>query len=307
MKTVVVKAPASTANLGPGFDCLALAANLHNTLEMSPAERGVRVAIEGEGAGSLPRGARNLMVRAARRVFDTVGRAPGGLSLRVKNEIPLGSGLGSSAAAIVAGLLAANTMAKGKLSREDLLRLAYAMEGHPDNAAAALYGGLNLVSTVSGTPVARQVSIAKLKLIVALPHVSISTKQMRRALPRRVPLGDAIFNVGRALLTVEALRSGDYTLLEMAMADRLHQRYRLRFIPAGEAAMAAARKAGAAAVALSGAGPSLVAFAPDRHERIARAMARTFKGAGLTVRTFVLEIQNQGAQVLQPKEGVSWR
>jgi len=307
MKAVVVKAPASTANLGPGFDCLGLAVNLHNTLEMSPAERGVQVEIEGEGAGSLPRGARNLMVRAARRVFDLVGRSPGGLSLRVKNEIPLGSGLGSSAASIVAGLLAANTMTKGKLSREDLLRLAHSMEGHPDNAAASLFGGLNLVSTVSGTPVARQVPIAKLKLIVALPQVSISTQQMRRALPRRVPLGDAVFNVGRALFTVEALRAGDYKLLEMAMADRLHQRHRLRFIPAGEAAMTAARKAGAAAVAVSGAGPSLVAFAPDRHERIARAMARTFKGAGLKARTFLLDIETDGARILQPKEGASSR
>lgn len=298
MKSVVVQAPASTANLGPGFDCLGLAVNLHNTLEMRPAERGVAIEIEGEGAGSLPRGARNLMVRAARRVFDSVGRAPAGLSLRVTNEVPLSSGLGSSAAAIVAGLLAANTMIKGKLSREDLLRLAHGMEGHPDNAAAAVFGGLNLVSTVSGAPVSRRVSVPKLKVVVALPQVSLSTQKMRRALPRRVPLSDAVFNVGHALLTVEALRAGDYQLLEAAMGDRLHQRYRLRFLPAGEAAMAAGRKAGAAAVALSGAGPSLVAFAPDRHQRIARAMARVFKKAGLQVRTYVLDVENQGARVL---------
>jgi homoserine kinase len=181
------------------------------------------------------------------------------------------------------------------------------MEGHPDNAAASLFGGLNLVTTVSGKPIARQVPVAELKLIVALPRVSISTRQMRRALPRRVSLGDAVFNVGRALLTVEALRAGDYELLEIAMVDRLHQRHRLRFIPAGEAAMTAARKAGAAAVALSGAGPSLVAFAADRHERIAKAMARTFKGAGLEVRTFILDIETEGARVLQPKEGASSR
>jgi len=307
MNPVVVKAPASTANLGPGFDCLGLAVSLHNTLEMIPTERGVQIEIQGEGAGSLPRGARNLMVRAARHVFDSVGRAPGGLILKVTNGIPLSSGLGSSAAAIVAGLLAANTMTKNRLSPEDLLRLAQGMEGHPDNAAASLFGGLNLVTTVSGKPVARQVPIAELKIILALPRVSISTRQMRRALPRRVSLGDAVFNMGRALLTVEALRAGDYELLEIAMADRLHQRHRLRFIPAGEAAMTAARKAGAAAVALSGAGPSLVAFAPDHHERIARAMARTFRGAGLEVRTFVLDIETEGARVVQPKEGASSR
>lgn len=307
MKPVVVKAPASTANLGPGFDSLGLALALHNTLEMTPTARGTEVEIEGEGAGTLPRGARNLMVRAARRVFDSVGRSPGGLSLRVVNEIPLSSGLGSSAAATVAGLLAADAMTEANLSREELLRLAHGMEGHADNAAASLFGGLNLVSTVSDAPVALQVSIASLKLVVALPKVSLSTQEMRRALPRRVPLGDAVFNIGHALFTVEALRAGNYRLLEIAMADRLHQRHRLRFIPAGEAAMNAARKAGAAAVALSGAGPSLVAFAPDHHQRIVRAMTRSFRGAGLAVRTFVLNIDADGARVLQPKAGASSR
>ena len=307
MRPAVVRAPASTANLGPGFDCLGLALNLHNTLEMSSIERGIQIEIEGEGAGTLPRGARNLMVRAARRVFDSVGRAPKGLFLKVTNEIPLSSGLGSSAAAVVAGLVAANTMIKNKLSPADLLRLAQDMEGHSDNAAAALFGGLNVVTTISGQPVARQVAVAGLKLVVALPQVTISTRQMRQALPRRVPLGDAVFNVGRALLTVEALRTGDYDLLGIAMADRLHQRHRLRFIPAGEAAMTAARKAGAAAVALSGAGPSLVAFAPDRHQRIAKAMTRTFKSAGLNVRTFVLDIEAEGARAVQPNEGASAR
>jgi homoserine kinase len=307
MKAVVVKAPASTANLGPGFDCLGLALNLCNTLEMSPAEQGVQVAIDGEGAETLPRGARNLMVRAARRVFNSVGRSPHGLCLRVKNEIPLSSGLGSSAASIVAGMVAANAMADGKLSREELLRLAAEMEGHPDNAAASLYGGLNLVTTVSGTPLARQAQVADFKLVVALPQVQISTKAMRRVLPRQVPLRDAVFNVGRALLTVEALRNADFQLLEVAMVDRLHQTQRLRFIPGGEAAMTAARKAGASAVALSGAGPALVAFAPDRHERIARAMARTFKGAGLEVATYILEIDRQGARLPHPKGGASSR
>jgi homoserine kinase len=294
MKPVLVTAPASIANLGPGFDCLGLAVDLCNTVKMSPADQGVSVAIDGEGSGSLPRGSRNLMVRAARRVFDLVGKAPRGLSLEVTNRIPLGSGLGSSAAAVVA-------------SREDLLRLAYNMEGHPDNAAASLNGGLNLVSTGSGTPVARQAPVADFRLIVALPLVQISTKEMRRALPRRVPLRDAVFNLGRALLTVEALRAGDYELLGLAMADRLHQTHRLRFIPGGEAAMAAARKAGAAGVALSGAGPAVVAFAPDRHERIARAMARTFKGAGLKVKTFVLKIDRHGSQSIQPKDKASSR
>jgi homoserine kinase len=307
MKPVLVTAPASIANLGPGFDCLGLAVDLCNTVKMSPADQGVSVAIDGEGSGSLPRGSRNLMVRAARRVFDLVGKAPRGLSLEVTNRIPLGSGLGSSAAAVVAGMTAANVMINGKLSREDLLRLAYNMEGHPDNAAASLNGGLNLVSTGSGTPVARQAPVADFRLIVALPLVQISTKEMRRALPRRVPLRDAVFNLGRALLTVEALRAGDYELLGLAMADRLHQTHRLRFIPGGEAAMAAARKAGAAGVALSGAGPAVVAFAPDRHERIARAMARTFKGAGLKVKTFVLKIDRHGSRSIQPKDKASSR
>ena len=234
MKPVVVKAPASTANLGPGFDCLGLAVNLHDTLEMSPAERGVQVEIEGEGAESLPRGARNLMVRAARRVFDSVGRAPGGLSLRVKNEIPLGSGLGSSAAAIVAGLLAANTMTKGKLSREDLLRLAHGMEGHPDNAAASLFGGLNLVSTVSGMPVARQVPIAKLKLIVALPtrfhfHATDAARApspsstRRRSFQRRAR---SLHGGGTSRGRLQATRDGDGGSAAPTPPLAIHSRWR---------------------------------------------------------------------------------
>jgi len=307
MKPVIASAPASSANLGPGFDCLGLAVNLCNTVKMSPAKEGVRVEIEGEGSASLSRGARNLMVRAARRVFDLVGKTPSGISLEVTNQIPLGSGLGSSAAAVVAAMAAANAMTGGKLKQEDLLQLAFSMEGHPDNAAASLFGGLNLVSVGSGTAIARQVRVADFKLVVALPLVQISTKEMRRALPRRVPLRDAVFNLGRALFTVEALRTGDYALLELAMADRLHQSYRLRFIPGGEAAMSAARKAGAAAVAISGSGPAIVAFAPDRHERIARAMTRTFKGAGLKVKTFILDIDRQGTRVQQSKESAGAR
>lgn len=297
MKSVSLTVPASTANLGPGFDCLGLALDLRNTVEMEPAERGTTVEIEGEGSESLPRGSRNLMVKAARRVFELIGRKPPGLRIKAKNQIPLSSGLGSSAAAVVAGLVAADAMARGKLPRQEILQLAYAMEGHPDNAAASLHGGLNLVSTGSGKPLARQVPVSNLKVIVALPKVQLATAAMRRALPRRVPLRDAVFNIGRALLTVEALRCGDYKLLESVLADRLHQAHRLRFIPAGEAAMAAARKAGAAAVALSGAGPSIVAFAPSRHQRIARAMARTFEGARLAVKTFILDIDQRGVDI----------
>ncbi len=163
----------------------------------------------------------------------------------------------------------------------------------------------SILCVVDGGKGIRKALVDVLGDLAVIQRCQIHKLRNLRSYPRRVPLGDAVFNVGRALFTVEALRAGDYKLLEMAMADRLHQRHRLRFIPAGEAAMTAARKAGAAAVALSGAGPSLVAFAPDRHERIARAMARTLKGAGLKVRTFVLDIETEGARVLQPKEGAS--
>ncbi len=301
MKKITVSTPASTANLGAGFDCLALALNLRNVVELwdTGVDTGLEVTAEGEGATRVPLDSRNLIYRAAERVFEHVGRGPvGRLRLRAVNGIPLGSGMGSSAATVVGGLAAANALVEGGLTNEQLLAMAHELEGHPDNAAAALYGGLTLVSGAGGGELrVRSLAVPPREVVLALPDVRLSTAEARAALPAQVPLTDAVFNIGHALFTVQALTSGDDDLLRWALDDRLHQPYRQKLVPGYAAVVAAAIAAGATAVALSGAGPSLVAFAPAGHAAIADAMRAAFAGVGLAARTFVLAVDPRGAEV----------
>ncbi|MDW8328091.1 MAG: homoserine kinase [Anaerolineales bacterium] len=297
MKKASVTVPASTANLGAGFDCLALALGLRNTVELYETKQGLEIDVEGEGAERVAADTTNLTYRAAQAVFEKTGYRPPGLRLHAVNGIPVGSGLGSSSAAIVGGLAAANALVGGRLSRQELLRLATEIEGHPDNVAAAIFGGLTLVSASGEELLVKSLPVPPLKVVIALPDLRLSTAQARAALPQHVPLEDAVFNIGHAVFTVQALTAGDFELLRRAMNDRLHQPYRKRLIPGYDAVAAEARKAGAVAVALSGAGPSLVAFAPGKHGEIADAMKAAFEAHGLPCRTFILPVDRQGVQV----------
>lgn len=297
MRKALVTVPASTANLGAGFDCLGLALGLRNTVELWEVKQGLEIDVEGEGEERVPLDSTNLVVRAAEKVFEKVGKRPTGLRVHEVNAIPLGSGMGSSAATVVGGLAAANALVDGSLSRHDLLRLAYEMEGHADNAAAALFGGLALVSANADELLARSLTIAPMRVVIVLPEMRLSTAEARAALPEQVSLKDAVFSLGHALFTVQALTSGDADLLRWAVADRLHQPYRRKLIPGYEAVAAEARKAGALAVALSGSGPSLVAFASEKHWEIANAMKAAFEVNRLACRTFVLPVDQQGVQI----------
>lgn len=306
-----VSVPASTANLGAGFDCLALALELRNTVELAEADGPARLVVEaaGEGAGRVPLNERNLIARAAERVFALTGRRPAGcLMLRTYSAIPLGSGLGSSAAAVVGGLAAANALVAGGLAAPDLLREALALEGHADNAAAALLGGLVLVSAGPSEVVTRRVPLAlpanhPWRVVVALPDVHLPTAQARAALPTHVLLSDAVFNLGRALFTVQALAEADEPLLRWAVADRLHQPYREHLIPGYQAVESAARDAGAAAVALSGAGPSLLAFTFGDPQPVAAAMCAAFAEHGRACRVFALGVAERGTVVESSADG----
>ena len=295
MSSFQVQIPASAANLGPGFDSMALALNLHNELAVEIIEQGLEIEVEGEGEARLPSDASNMIARAAYRLFRTVGASAPGMRIRAKNRIPLGSGLGSSSAAIVGGLLVADSIAESGLSHQQLLEIAWEMEGHADNAAAAMYGGLIIVGQSSNRLIARQIPVAPMPVAVVTPGIDLPTRKMRRAIPRNVTLHDAALNLGRMGLMVEALRLGDFELMAQASKDRLHEPYRMPLIPGCAEARAAGIEAGAAAVTLAGAGPSLIAFAPDHLEDIAEAMAMTFADHGLDVRSFVLEPEPQGA------------
>jgi homoserine kinase len=292
---VIVRVPATTANLGPGFDCLGLALGLYNevSVEYSPV---TTVAIEGEGEEQLPRDDHNLVVRAAHYLGEQLGIPIESLHVRQKNQIPVGSGLGSSAAAVVAGLLAADRLLAQNLPQEKLLAMATELEGHADNAAAALFGGLVLTYESNGYLLVEQIPLPGLHAVVILPAFDLPTRKARAVLPGKVPLRDASFNAGRTALLVWALSQGKQEALRLAMEDRLHQPYRLPLIPGMEEAFAAARAAGAA-VALSGAGPSLIAICDRDHEELVEVLASVFARAGLTSRHWILPMVNEGAQV----------
>lgn len=300
LASVTVSAPASTSNLGPGFDCLGLALDLRNelTLELHDARGPVLVEIEGEGARSLPRGERNLIARAARLVLPR--RLPGRLVFKARNRIPLARGLGSSAAAAVAGLWAGAHLF-GRLSRseDELERLAVALEGHPDNVAPCVHGGLTASLVEDGRARAIRLNLhPSLSTVVCAPAFELSTRKARAALPKKVPLADAVFNASRALLLARALETGRTTRLAALMEDRLHQPYRARLVPGLHEALAAAVKAGAAGAALSGSGPSVFAFVESgRGPRVGAAMARAFAKRRISARWLALDVDNQGVRV----------
>lgn len=293
---LIIKIPATSANLGPGFDALGLALDLWNESTVELADD-FSVYVEGEGTGKLAQGRNNLIVRAAHKFAERVGKELHPFILRCNNHIPLGSGMGSSAAATLTGLLAANALSDAKRSHDEILTLAAELEGHPDNVAPALLGGLVVSTMHEGKVFARKLPVAPLHVTVVLPDFHFPTKAARNSLPKQVDIKDAVHNIGRAMLVTEAFRTGDLRLLGEAMTDKLHQPYRLKLIPGAASAMDAARDAGAAAVALSGAGPSLIAFSSKTETDIGESMKRAFQSAGLHARSFALKVCNDGVVV----------
>ena len=308
MSEVIVHVPATTANLGPGFDCLAMALDLWNEVSFSVSGTGIQIEIEGFGKETLPVDGSNLIVQSAQRTFQLLGcESPTGLSILCENQIPLGSGLGSSAAAVLAGVLGANELCGAPLSQVDVLNLAVEIEGHPDNAAAALFGGLVIVGNNGEKLVTRPVGLPRvggeiLQTAVVFPDFKLSTHDARMALPTQVAFTDAVFNIGMNALVVQALIEGDLVLLGDVMQDRLHQPYRLKLIPGAEAAIRAARVNGAAAAALSGAGPSVIAFGLEDMQVVADAMMKEFRKAGLESQSFCLPVSEAGAWVERVEE-----
>jgi homoserine kinase len=273
-----------------------MALELRNELELQLAE-GFEVQSEGEGSGRLPSDERNMIVRAVRRLYQRIGRDLPGLRVRATNRIPLAAGLGSSAATVVGALAGAARLAEATLSEAELLELAVGLEGHADNAAASLLGGLVLVAPGPEGAQTRRVTIPPRRVVVVTPDFGLSTAEMREALPRTVPLADAVFNMGRALLVVEALREGDDALLERVLGDRLHQAHRGARIAGYAPVVEAAHAAGALGVTISGAGPSLLAFCTSSHESVGNAMVEAWGAAGVSACSRVLDVSSRGVSV----------
>ncbi len=300
-KSVWVKIPASTSNLGPGFDVLGLALDLHNELRVSvePQLEGIEILVEGEGADSLPRDERNVAWQAMKEVLEKAGLPLAGYRISLMNRIPLARGLGSSAAARLAGILAGNALAKNAFSRERLLDLATRMEGHPDNVVPCLVGGLCISAYIENrVQYIRLDPPTGLQAVVCVPEFELATQAARAVLPREVSRHDAVFNVSRVALFLGALANKDYSFLRAAMEDRLHQNYRKNLVPGFDRVVENALQAGAFGVALSGAGPSMFAFAPKaKAKAVGRAMEKGFMSANFKSRSSVLPFNKKGSQV----------
>jgi homoserine kinase len=306
-RSVTVEVPATTANLGAGYDALAMALDLVNRVTVELLERpGVELTVEGEGAGTLVGDGHNRFVVALETgVRWALGERPEGIGWRVtmKNAIPLARGLGSSAAATVAGLVAADAFTE-KLDDRRLLALACEIEGHPDNAAAALLGGFVVVTMVEGRPEAIRFDVPRaLRAVVFIPQRSLATSAMRASLPHGVPHRDAVFNVGRAALTVAGIASGHYEVLRAGTEDRLHEPYRAAAYPELPHLVRAARDAGALGACLSGAGSSVIAFG-DSMSRLAD-IQQAFAGAAadqeISGAIEILAPRNAGAFVVEAR------
>jgi homoserine kinase len=258
--SVTVRVPATAANLGPGFDALALALDLWNEVVVDTEAVQPAVTVSGEGVGELPQDATNLVFRSMAYLAREAGGSLPPFALRCTNRIPLERGLGSSAAAVVAGLVAADRLLRSGLGEDGLLEMAVDLEGHPDNVAACLRGGLVIAYLSRGGWQAERLDPhPSLRPVLLVPeHERLATADARRALPRQVPMADAAFNVGRASLAVIAL-TDRLDLLTTALEDRLHQPRRLPLVPAARAVFEEFRQAGIP-VCVAGAGPSLLAF-----------------------------------------------
>lgn len=295
---ITVNVPATTANLGPGFDCLGLALDWWNTITVEPA-RTFQVILKGDSAG-LSADETNMVVEHMRIFYQHIGAPMPTLRVTMTNRIPIGKGFGSSAAALVGGLVAGNAIAGTPLTAQELLELANELEGHPDNVSAAIFGGFT-ISVFDGHRVvcATIEPSQKWRAVVYIPDHALSTKTARGVVPVQVSRSDAVFNIGRAALVAYAFTTGRAGFLPIATQDRLHQPYRVPLVRGMPEMLDAVCAAGAQGAALSGAGPSLIAFATSTTQaaHIRKAFTDTAKKLKLTGETAILKLSDRGAYV----------
>ena len=299
-RQVTVRVPATTANLGPAFDCMGMALRIHNEIHVRlDGVPNPTIRIAGEGEDSLPQDASNLVYRAYSRLLQETGRSLPFPVITCQNEIPLERGLGSSAAAIVGGLVAANHLAGSPLTPQEILPLAAELEGHPDNVAPALLGGIRIVVNGPKSLIATPVPLPpNLRVVLFIPEVSISTADARAVMPATVSLQDALFNVGRTALLVNALATGRLEDLKAATQDRLHQPYRNHLLPAMRLIIQEALKGGALGAFVSGSGSTVLALAQGREMSVAYEMAEMARKTNVPGRAIITFPSETGAHVV---------
>ena len=304
MTLIRVKAPATTANMGPGYDCLGLALDVWNTLEIEVLKGGEPVVeVTGEGADELGTGRDNLIYRAMEFLFQDVGEDMPAVRINCDNAIPIARGMGSSAAAIAGGLVAANYLCSQEYTANDLLEMAATIEGHPDNVAAAVLGGMQLVIMDQTDEGNRLYTVPlnvppELHAVVFVPQVRISTKDARAVLPEKVSMADAVHNMGRVGLLVAAMATNHPEYLPVATQDRIHQPYRQPLFPAMKVIFQAALDAGAMGVFLSGSGSTVLALTKGREMTVAYEMAEAARQASVEGNVSVTQPTVRGAHLI---------
>ena len=304
MTLVRVKAPATTANMGPGYDCLGMALDVWNTIEVEVLDSGEPVVeVTGEGAGELGTGRDNLVYRSMEFLFQDAGQEMPLVRIRCDNAIPLARGMGSSAAAIAGGLVAANAICSQDYTPNDLLEMAATIEGHPDNVAAAVLGGMQLVISDKTEEGSRLYAVSinvppELRAVVFVPQVRIATEDARAVLPEKVTVADAVHNIGRVGLLVASMATNHPEYLAIATQDLLHQPYRQPLFPAMKVIFKAALDAGALGVFLSGSGSTVLALTQGREMTVAYEMAEAARQASVEGNVSVTQPTVRGAHLI---------
>ena len=302
MNSFRVTAPASAANLGPGFDCLGLALDLWNTIDVQGIGPGAKTTIEitGEGADELEAGQDNLVYRSMAFLFNEAQSEMPALKLSCHNGIPLARGLGSSSAAIAGGLVAANALCTTDFTPSDLLEMATTIEGHPDNVAASLLGGLHLVVTEGQQLFPVSISVPpEIHTVLFIPESRILTEEARAVVPKEVPMADAVHNMSRAALLVAGFATNHPEYLAIATQDRLHQPYRQPLFPAMKLLFEAASDAGALGVFLSGSGSTVLALTQGREMTVAYEMAEAARQAGVEGNVKITQPTSLGTHIVE--------
>ncbi len=257
-----IKIPATSANIGPGFDCLGIALNLYNEFYINEIESGLTI----EGCEEEYNNKDNLIYTSMLKCFNKIGYKYKGIKIKIKNNIPISRGLGSSATCILAGIIGANEIANNPLSKKEILELATEIEGHPDNIAPALFGGMTVSILQNNKVYYSKINIKKgIKFFALIPNYKLSTNQAREALPHNIDYSDATYNVGRVSLLITALQNGDFKLLDIACNDKLHQPYRKKLIDNFDLIVNECKLNGSLGTFLSGAGPTILAITEEKN------------------------------------------
>lgn len=300
---VKVRVPASSANLGPGFDSMGVALGLYNYVSAEEIDSGIEIEIKDESRKFLPRDENNLIYKSMYRLFEEVGYTPKGIRIELENYVPVTRGLGSSSASIVGGLIAANEIAKSKLSKDELLEIAAEIEGHADNVTPSLMGGFTVNSIGNGKVNYVKVPLKEdLRFATFVPDFFLQTSRARAVLPNMVTHRDAVYNAGHTALLTASLITGQYENIRYAIGDRLHQHYRKKLIPQMDDIFRICYRNDALGVYLSGAGPTIVAMIESDNksfkDNVNRFLRSHSKSMSSKWSLDILKADNEGAKII---------